>query len=111
MRCWTASPDAMPAFGSVVEAVAFRARTTPGDVAFLFEDAPTTWGELGTAMDRFAAALLRRGVTAGERVVAALPNGPEFFAAFYGAQRAGAVPVPIFPSSSGERVLAVARLC
>jgi acyl-CoA synthetase (AMP-forming)/AMP-acid ligase II len=111
MRCWTGSPDAPPAFASVVEAVAFRARTTPGEVALRFEDAPTTWGELGTAVDRFAAALLRRGVTAGERVVAALPNGPEFFAAFYGAQRAGAVPVPVFPSLSGERVLRIAQLC
>jgi acyl-CoA synthetase (AMP-forming)/AMP-acid ligase II len=40
----------------------------------------------------------------------AFPNSPDFFITFYGAQLAGAIPVPLFPSSSGERLLSVARL-
>jgi acyl-CoA synthetase (AMP-forming)/AMP-acid ligase II len=37
-------------------------------------------------------------------VVLTLPNGPEFFFAFYGVLRAGGIAVPVFPGSGPERV-------
>jgi acyl-CoA synthetase (AMP-forming)/AMP-acid ligase II len=43
-----------------------------------------------------------------DRVLIALPNGPEFLTVFYGTQRAGAVPVPLAPDSGGERLADIA---
>jgi acyl-CoA synthetase (AMP-forming)/AMP-acid ligase II len=40
-------------------------------------------------------ALEAAGVGAGDRVLLLAPNGPEFVGAFFGAQRIGAVPVPV----------------
>lgn len=88
-----------------------RARDTPAKTAFTFADRPCSFAELGRGIDRFAALLRARGLGRGERVVVALPNGGDFFAAFYGVQRAGGIAVPIFPGSGGERIAALARLC
>jgi len=55
--------------------------------------------------------LLDKGLNHQERVVIALPNGEDFFFAFYGVQRAGGIAVPLFPDSSVERIDAIARSC
>ncbi|QTF93883.1 AMP-binding protein [Halomonas sp. BM-2019] len=44
-----------------------------------------------------ATALLRRGVSPGDRVALMLPTEPDYFTAFIGILRAAAVPVPIYP--------------
>ena len=105
-----------PRFRTLIEMLATRARDDGGRAAFTFEGGPRrgrpcTFGELWEAIERFAALLLRRGLAAGDRAVLALPNGGEFFAAFYGVQRAGGVAVPIFPGSGPERVASIAGLC
>jgi acyl-CoA synthetase (AMP-forming)/AMP-acid ligase II len=46
----------------------------------------------------------------GARVVVALPNGPGFFAAFFGVIRAGATAVPTYPSSEVGDLEALGRL-
>ncbi|VBB41327.1 putative long-chain-fatty-acid--CoA ligase [uncultured Desulfatiglans sp.] len=48
-------------------------------------------------IDRFAAALHAHGVRPGERIMIYLPNLPQFLIAYFGAQVAGAVPVPVSP--------------
>ena len=58
-----------------------------------------------------AARLVAASRQPGERVVLALPNGAEFFGAFYGIQRAGGIAVPAFPASGPERLLRLAALC
>jgi acyl-CoA synthetase (AMP-forming)/AMP-acid ligase II len=62
-------------------------------------------------VEGFAGLLLGRGLEPGGRVVIALPNGPEFFFAFYGAQRAGGVAVPVYPGAGPGRITDLARLC
>ena len=52
-------------------------------------------GGLDTRMDRVAAALTARGLAPGERVLLAMANRFEFVEAFFGAMRAGLVPVPL----------------
>ena len=47
----------------------------------------------------------------GDRVLIRLANGPDFFEAFYGVLRAGAIAVPLFPASGPERIAALAQLC
>ena len=52
-------------------------------------------GELDARMDRVAAALCARGLVPGDRVLLAMANRFEFVEAFFGAMRAGLVPVPL----------------
>jgi len=106
----------------VIEHLARRARDQPERAAFAFAGREHTYGAIWQASGRFSARLAARGVggagrpgadpeAPGDRVVLVLPNGPDFFAAFYGAQRAGAIPVPIFPQSGIDRVARLAALC
>jgi len=46
---------------------------------------------------RFGGGLQALGVRPGDRVAIILPTSPAFFDAFFGAQVAGAVPVPLYP--------------
>jgi len=55
------------------------------------------WDEVYRQAEQTAANLLALGVGAGDRVVLIYPTGAEFFAAFFGILRAGAVPVPLYP--------------
>jgi len=96
---------------TLVELLARRGRQEAGREAFLFAGRPHSFGELWAGVEAFAAELRRRGVGAGDRVVVVLPNGAAFFSAFYGAQLAGAVPVPLFPASGAERVERLAAAC
>ncbi len=52
-------------------------------------------GRLDARMDRVAAALAGRGLAPGDRVLLAMANRFEFVEAFFGAMRAGLVPVPL----------------
>jgi 1-acyl-sn-glycerol-3-phosphate acyltransferase len=56
-----------------------------------------SYGALAEAARDFGAGLAARGVAPGDRVAIMLPTSREFFAAFYGALRAGAIPVPLYP--------------
>jgi acyl-CoA synthetase (AMP-forming)/AMP-acid ligase II len=99
----------MPGPQTLIELLEGRARAEPDREAYCFEDRVFSFGDLWRDLERFAASLLKAGIQRGDRVVLALPNGPEFFAGFYGVQRAGAVAVPLFPDSGVERVFGVAR--
>jgi benzoate-CoA ligase len=54
-----------------------------------------TFSDVHALTCRFAARLRDRGVRRGERVVLVMDDSPRFHAAFLGAIRAGAVPVPV----------------
>ena len=106
-----APPVISPEFATQLEILAHHARRSPRRVVFSFLDEDTTYGELWTSIEAFAGGLLERGLSRGDRVVMAQPNGPGFFTAFYGAQRAGAIAVPVAPESGVERVADLASLC
>ena len=88
-----------------------RHARTPQQPAFFWDDQPYTFDGLWQRAHRVAALLLERGVAPGDRVLIRLGNGPEFFDAFYGILRAGAIAVPLFPASGAERIAALATLC
>ena len=97
--------------GSLVDILVHRAAESGTKLAFTFEGKPTTYAELLDGVDRFGAFLLAQGLRPGACVIVALPNGPDFFAAFYGIQRAGGVAVPLFPASDPARILRIGEYC
>lgn len=101
-------PEHVP---TLIDMLAVRARISGDQTAFTFNGQTVSFAELWQALNRFAAFLLKRGISPGERVLIALPNSPEFFPAFYGIQRAGGIAVPVFPGSGAERIFSMAGLC
>ena len=64
-------------------------------VALLLEDGAVTYGDLARLTGGFARWLLDAGVQREQRVLMILDDSPAFVAAFLGAMRIGAVPVPV----------------
>jgi benzoate-CoA ligase family protein len=54
-----------------------------------------TYGDVASGVNRVGNALRALGVEMENRVLLALPDGPEFVIAFFGAIKIGAVPVPV----------------
>ena len=76
--------------------------------ALVFYRARWTYRELAGAVDRFAAALAREGVGAGDRVALVLPNCPAYPIAFFATVRLGASVVqvnPLWVADDLERLL------
>ncbi|MEZ5286021.1 MAG: benzoate-CoA ligase family protein [Vicinamibacterales bacterium] len=64
-------------------------------VAIECGDERVTYGDLHERVNRVASALIARGIRPGDRVVLLLLDSPVFACAFFGAIKAGAVPVPV----------------
>ena len=102
-----AQAEAMPA-GTVVSALA--AAATDSRPWLTFHRGATarvlTFAEAFSLARRWAFALREAGVRPGDRVAVIQPNEPGFAGAFFGAQLAGATPVPLaWPvvAAAGER--------
>ncbi|MFE7659497.1 non-ribosomal peptide synthetase [Streptomyces celluloflavus] len=86
-----------------------RAESEPERTACLWRDGSLTYGALADRALRVAAALLRRGVRAGDTVGVTLPKGPDQIAAVLGVLSAGAAYVPVGidqPTARRERMYA-----
>ena len=101
----------MPDFSTLLEMLEHRASASREKTAFTFQGNSTTYGNLWDSIGQFASFLMDQGIKKQEPVVVALPNGADFFFAFYGVQRAGGTAVPLFPDSSAERIASIARSC
>jgi benzoate-CoA ligase len=64
-------------------------------VAVYYRDEQLSYWDLAALVNRTGNALYSLGLGLGDRVVLLLPDCPEFLAAFLGAMKLGAVPVPI----------------
>jgi acyl-CoA synthetase (AMP-forming)/AMP-acid ligase II len=100
-----------PQAQTLLDLLDLRAELAPQQAAFFWDDQPFSFEWLWRGVNRFASEVQRLGVAGGDRVLICLPNGPDFFLAFYGAQRAGAIAVPLFPASGVTRITATAQLC
>lgn len=67
----------------------------PDGAALKFLGNVTTWKQLDERSRGFAAALTRRGVQFGDRVLVVLLNRSEYVEAVMGANLIGAIPVPV----------------
>lgn len=75
-----------------------RLREGRGDRrAIVTADGELTYAEVDELVNRYGNLLLRAGVRPEERVLIALPDGPSFVAALFGALRIGAVGVMLNP--------------
>ncbi len=81
-----------------------RAASTPDHPAFRFADREWRYEEVWRGACSVASRLVDLKLSPGDRVVLTLPNGPEFFFAFYGVLLAGGIAVPVFPTSGPDRV-------
>lgn len=65
---------------------------------------PLTYSELKDGADSVTAGLAALGVRPADRVALMLPTGHDYFCAFLGILRAGAVPVPIYPPGRASQI-------
>jgi 1-acyl-sn-glycerol-3-phosphate acyltransferase len=63
-----------------------------------------TYSELARRARAVASGLARLGVGPGQAVGIMLPTGLEYFAAFFGVQLAGGVPVPLYPPARKSQI-------
>jgi benzoate-CoA ligase family protein len=77
------------------EFVTRPAREHPQKLAIVGIERRATNAEVETEMDRVAQALRDYGCSPGDRVLIVLPDSLEFVAAFFGAAKIGAFPVPV----------------
>lgn len=102
-----------PRYGNLGYFNADAARSAPDKTALidLSGAAPRaiTHGTLDERMSRIAAALTGLGLVAGDKLLLAMGNRAEFIEAFFGAMRAGIVPLPLntkFGADTVEYVVA-----
>ena len=97
--------------GDMIALLAWRSRITPDRAAFELSGTQWTFERLWRELCGFAEVLSESGLQSGECVLVAIPNHPDFFAVFYGIQRAGGVPVPVYPDSGPKRLARIAAIC
>ena len=69
----------------------------PDNTAIIFLGKKFSYAELRDMIYRFATALSDLGIKDNDKVAIYLPNCPQWLAAYLGAQKIGAIPVPISP--------------
>jgi EpsI family protein len=91
-----------------LEATASR---TPDGLALVCGASRLTFAELDCGVSRVAAGLARLGVSRGDRVVMHLENSVEAVLGIFGSLRAGAVIVPVNPTTKSEKLAHILRDC
>ena len=89
----------------------FSADVDPDAIALKAEGAVLSYGDLATAIERFARGLARLSVQRSNRVAVYLEKRFEFVVACFGASAAGAVFVPVNPLLKAEQVAHILRDC
>lgn len=82
-----------------------QAVETPQQIAVEMGELAYTYSELNERANRFARALVRRGIAPGAKVALLLLRSPDMIAAILAVLKAGAVYVPIDPQYPEERIL------
>ncbi|SEO21840.1 AMP-binding enzyme [Halorientalis persicus] len=72
-----------------------QARSQPDAPALFFEDQTFTWSEIDDRASQFVNVLTAHGLGPGDHMAIYMPNVPAFIFGFYGAMKAGVVPMPL----------------
>ena len=78
---------------TIAQMLARRADLHPEKTALVCAEQRLSYGDLVETSDRLACRFLEAGITALDRVVVQLPNGPEFVYTYFALTRIGAIPV------------------
>lgn len=97
--------------GFLPDVIRAHAAERPGKIAVADAGRSIDYATLDRVMDAVAAALQREDVAQRQAVAICAAPTIEYAAAFLGALRAGAVPTPLAPSSSGPQLAAMIRDC
>src|SRR3954464_6859603 len=89
---------------NLADLIGRAASDNPGKIALIDGDRRLTWSELAQAVDRFAAGLAARSLSAGDRLGLLLPNSIEFAVGYFGALRAGLVALPLNTAYTAEEL-------
>ncbi|MGW4690256.1 amino acid adenylation domain-containing protein, partial [Streptomyces sp. NPDC004244] len=89
---------------SVLEAFAAQVAATPEAVALSTADVELTYRQVNARANRFAHALIARGVAAEQVVALALPRSVEFVVAVLGVLKTGAAYLPVDPVYPQSRI-------
>ncbi|WP_413754280.1 non-ribosomal peptide synthase/polyketide synthase [Streptomyces sp. R-74717] len=89
---------------SVPEAFAAQVEATPDAIALVRGETELTYGQLNARANRFAHALIARGVGPEQIVAVALPRSLESVVAVLGVLKAGAAYLPVDPSYPQSRI-------
>lgn len=100
----------IPRYLSLTEMLDKKSANNPHQPAFIYKEKAVTYREMYQGIQRFASFLCAQGLQKGDRVILALPNGNEFFIAFYGVLYAGGIAVPINHNSGPERIFSITDL-
>ena len=84
------------------EIIDHHARTKGNKNALYCENEKVTYAKLNDNIGRFGNLLKNLGVRPKEKVVLAFPDGPDFYYAFFGAMKCGALPALISPDLSRQ---------
>jgi acyl-CoA synthetase (AMP-forming)/AMP-acid ligase II len=94
---------------TLTEMIRRRSALSPDRPYFTLFDDTVVYGRLWRESGRYAAGLARAGVRPGDKLALIYPTCAEFFYTFLGALRAGAVPVPLYPTLGVEGTAAALR--
>ncbi|MBO9623029.1 MAG: acyl--CoA ligase [Sphingomonas sp.] len=98
-------------FATLSDLLRAHAAERPAKPALICDGAVLDYADLNRRLDRFAAALQRDGMQAGEAVAIVGGNSIPVALAFLGALRAGCVPAPLAPSATDEQLTAMVADC
>ncbi|HWK34942.1 class I adenylate-forming enzyme family protein [Sphingomonas sp.] len=98
-------------FGTLSDLIAAHARERGDRTALAQDDRTLSYAALDTAMNNVAAAIQREGVAPRTAIAIAAAPSIEYACAFLGALRAGCVPAPLAPSSTGDQMAAMIADC
>ncbi|WP_035691131.1 class I adenylate-forming enzyme family protein [Azospirillum halopraeferens] len=87
------------------------ARRLPDKTALIAGKVRRSFADLDRDSDAIAVALRERGVRRGDRVAIMLENSAEYVTAFFGASKAGAVYVPVNPSTKADKLAYILNDC
>ena len=101
---WNSTETLFARGKSLHEMVQEQALRTPDAPALLFDDAELSYGELERRSNRLAHILVKKGVSAEERVALCLERSPEIVIAILAVLKAGGAYVPLDPDSPRQRL-------
>ncbi|MDI6726482.1 MAG: AMP-binding protein [Smithellaceae bacterium] len=82
---------------TIIAAFEGQVEKNPQKTAIIFLGAAYSYGKLGEAVGRFAAALSQLGLRQGDKLILYIPNSPQWLIAWLGIQKIGGIAVPITP--------------